>query len=170
MKSVHRLRQFIPGPSVPSDPSQAPTRSTISPGWSGGFDQTRRAPVDRPGGDSVTSPRKVFVCNRQRLPVLHISPSEDPGPYAIRRRIRIARERTAFPRSRRRAPLDRCERIVMVVGALVPMLTSFRGEGGPILIHGDASRNSQEQGGLSQANLKLLFGKKCPEQTGRLRG
>ena len=64
-----RLRLFIPGPSVPGNPFQAPICSTISPGWHGDFDQTRGTPCRSTWGVSVTSPRKVFVCNRQRLPV-----------------------------------------------------------------------------------------------------
>ena len=41
------------------------------------------------------------------------------------------------------------------------MLASFRGEGCPILIHGDASPNFQEQNGLSLVNLPVVFGEKC---------
>ena len=57
------------------------------------------------------------------------------------------------------SPRDRGERLETVVGALVPTLASSRGEGAPILIDGDASRNFLKQGGLSQANPTLRFAK-----------
>jgi hypothetical protein len=44
------------------------------------------------------------------------------------------------------------------------MLASFRGEGCPILIHGDTSPNFQEQNGLSRVNRPVVFGEKCREK------
>jgi hypothetical protein len=51
--------------------------------------------------------------------------------------------------------------IVSIVGAAVPMLASFRGEGCPIPIHGDASPNFQGQNSLSRVNLRVASGEKC---------
>src|SRR5690349_15040481 len=56
---------------------------------------------------------------------------------------------------------------VMIVGASVPIACVLRGEGSPILIHGGAGSNFQEQNGLSPASLPVVFAEKCRKNNQR---